>query len=137
MQHLQHHRYQGSELGRRLYGAAAVLAPTISLENLQLVVTLSHAALLADSGLDKVNDDISGLVPSAAVLKDLVELGATDSMFSAVEEITTSKAKVFLICDKGAGGKVANAHFVKLLTWFSPIERRVKIFNVDTDEADG
>ena len=41
-----------------------------------------------------------------------------------------------LIYDKGAL-KVANAHFVKILAWYSRKEGRVKTFMLDSEDSDG
>jgi hypothetical protein len=43
---------------------------------------------------------------------------------------------VFLICDKGAL-KTSNAHFVKILAWYSKKEQRVKMFLLDCNDTDG
>ncbi len=43
---------------------------------------------------------------------------------------------MFLVCDKGAL-KTANAHFVKILAWYSRKEGRVKSFMLDSEDSDG
>jgi hypothetical protein len=130
-------QYNGTELGRRLYGAALALSPTTSLENFELTAALTLAAFMADAGAPIDLAKCADALPSQSTLKRLVHKAATDSIFNASQEIVEDAAKVFLICDKGAGGKVANAHFVKILSWYSHREQRVKTFNVDTDEAAG
>ena len=116
----------GSALGKRLYGAAAALNPQSSFKSLELTFALSHAALLADAGVNLVKPSYPAYsVPSAS----------TDSKFVAAEEIIEEGAKVFLICDKGAL-KTANAHFVKILAWYSKKERHVKMFCLDTEDTD-
>jgi hypothetical protein len=137
--HISKGRYCGSDLGQRLYGAALALSPTTSLESFELITAMTHAALLADAGL-VVDIDITqcgDASPSASTLRKFIDCAAVDSLFCASQEILQEIAKVFLICDKGAGGKVANAHFVKILCWYSQKEKRVKTYNVNTDEAAG
>jgi hypothetical protein len=127
----------GSALGKRLYGAAVALNPQSSFKALELTFALSHAALLADAGVNLVKlSDLAYSVPSGSTLSEFVADAATDSKFVAAEEILEEGAKVFLICDKGAL-KTANAHFVKILAWYSKKERRVKMFCLDTEDTDG
>jgi hypothetical protein len=127
----------GSALGKRLYGAAVALNPQSSFKALELTFALSHAALLADAGVNLVKlSDLAYSVPSASTLSEFVADAATDSKFVAAEEILEEGAKVFLICDKGAL-KTANAHFVKILAWYSSKEQRVKMFLLDTEDTDG
>ena len=73
--------------------------------------------------------DLAYSVPSASTLSEFVADAATDSKFVAAEEILEEGAQVFLICDKGAL-KTANAHFVKILAWYSKKERHVKCQDV-------
>ena len=129
-------QYNGTDLGRRLYGAALALAPTISLNNFELVCGLVQAALLTDAAMSINIDNVGSSIPSASTLKRLIHDAATDAIFCASQEILDSASKVFLICDKGAGNKVENSHFVKIVAWYSQLEGRVKTFNVDTDESD-
>jgi hypothetical protein len=127
----------GSPLGKRLYGATAALNPQSSFGNLELTIALSHSALLADAGIELVNyRDLACSVPSASKLSEFVADSATDSKFLAAEEILEEGAKVFLVCDKGAL-KTANAHFVKILAWYSRKEGRVKSFMLDSEDSDG
>jgi hypothetical protein len=125
-------KYRGnSPLGKLLYGAMAALNPQRSFKNLKLIIALSHAALHFPMqpywqipGIDIVNlKDLASSTPSASKLTELVANAATNSKFLAVEEILEEGTKVFLICDKGAL-KVANAHFVKILAWYSRKEGR-------------
>jgi hypothetical protein len=73
---------------------------------------------------------------SASPLLEFVADAATDSTFLAAEEILEEGSKVFLICDKGAL-KVANAHSVKILAWYSRKEGSVKTFMLDSEALDG
>ena len=79
--------YTGTPLGKRLYGAAAALNPQSSLKNLEVTASLVHAALLADAGINTEYNQIAKNVPSATTLKELVVDAATDSTFSAAEEL--------------------------------------------------
>ena len=44
-------KYNGSELFKRLFGRMAALSPQTSFDNLEMIVALLHAALLADSAI--------------------------------------------------------------------------------------
>jgi hypothetical protein len=127
----------GSLLGKRLYGATAALNPQSAFGNLELTIALSHAALLADAGMDLVNlKHLASSTPSASKLLEFVADAATDSTFLAAEEILEEGSEMFLICDKGAL-KVANAHSVKILAWYSRKAGRVKTFMLDSEDLDG
>jgi hypothetical protein len=129
-------KYTGSELGKRLYGAAAALCPQGSLKNLELTIALSHAALLVDSGNEVDISQIATSVPSATSLKEFVLNAAADAMYVASEEILREGSRLFLVADKGAL-KTANAHFVKIICWYSLRDKRIKTFNLDTTDSDG
>jgi hypothetical protein len=43
---------------------------------------------------------------------------------------------LFLLCDKGAE-KTANAHFVKNMCWWSKLDKKIKTFNMDSNDTDG
>jgi hypothetical protein len=79
---------------------------------------------------------LANTVPSAATLKDFIIDAATDSAFQAWEEIVQESLKLFLLCDKGAK-KTANAHFVKILCWWSKLDKKIKTFNMDSNDTDG
>jgi hypothetical protein len=128
--------YSGSTLGKRLYGAAAALNPQSSLKNLEVTASLVHAALLADAGINTKCDQIAKNVPSATTFKELIVDAATNSTFSAAEEIIAEAARLFLLCNKGAK-KTSNSHFVKLLCWWCDAENTVKTPNLDANDTDG
>ena len=92
---------------------------------MELTTSLVQAALLADAGITIDYEKIAKNVPSASTLKDLVIDAATDATFDTVEDIVDEGARIFLMCDKGAK-KTSNAHFVKLLCWWSKSEKNGK-----------
>jgi hypothetical protein len=131
--------YHGTPLGKKLYAHAAALSPQNSFKNLEVILALNQAAFLVDSGVGFKNKDLeklSNTVPSATTLKDFVINAATDSAFQAWEEIVQDQSKLFLLCDKGAK-KTANAHFVKILCWWSKLDKKIKTFNMDSNDTDG
>jgi hypothetical protein len=112
----------GSTLGKKLNGAAVALHPQSPFKALELTFAPSHVMLLADAELNTVKlSDLAYYVPSTSTLLEFVADAATYSKFIAAEEILEEGGKVFLICDKGAL-KTANAHFVKILAWYSKKE---------------
>jgi hypothetical protein len=40
------------------------------------------------------------------------------------------------LCDKGAK-KTANAHFVKIMCWWSTLDKKIRTFNMDSNDTDG
>jgi hypothetical protein len=72
------------------------------------------------------SNNLVGLVTSASKLTEFVADTATYSTFLAAEEILKDGAKVCLICDKGAS-KIANAHSIKILAWYSRKEGHVRL----------
>ena len=131
--------YYGTPLGKKLYAHAAALSPQNSFKNLEMILALNQAAFLVDSGVELKNIDLKKVaktVPSASTLKEFVIDSATDSAFQAWKEIVQHNCKLFLLCDKGAK-KTANAHFVKILCWWSTLDKKIKAFNMDSNDTDG
>jgi hypothetical protein len=131
--------YYGTPLGKKLYAHAAALSPQNSFKNLEMILALNQAAFLVDSGVELKNIDLKKVaktVPSASTLKEFVIDSATDSAFQAWDEIVQHNCKLFLLCDKGAK-KTANAHFVKILCWWSTLDKKIKTFNMDSNDTDG
>ena len=62
-------QYNSSELGKRIYGGMDALSPQTSFDNLEMIVALLHAALLADSGIPFDVAKVSYTVPSSQTLK--------------------------------------------------------------------
>jgi hypothetical protein len=125
--------------GKKLYAHAAALSPQNSLENLEMILALKQAAVLVDScvGLKSIDlEKIAKTVPSASTLKEFVIDSVTDSAFQAWNEIVQHNCKLFLLCDKGSK-KAANAHFIKIMCWWSTLGKKIKTFNMDFNDTDG
>ena len=110
--------YFGTRMGQRLYAASCVLSPQASFQSQELSITLCNAALLADSEVEADFTKIPKNTPSRWALQEYIKDLAADATFLAQSEIVSKGANVFLLCDKGAK-KGANAHFVKILCWWS------------------
>jgi hypothetical protein len=132
--------YFGTPLGKKLYAHAAALSPQNSFKNLEMTLALNQSAFLVDSGVELKNIDLKKIaktVPSALMLKEFVIDSATDSAFQAWDEIVQHNCKLFLLCDKGAK-KTANAQFVKILCWWSTLNKKIKkTFDMDSNDTDG
>ena len=105
-----------------------------------MILALNQAAFLLDSGIGMTNSitnlkKIAKTVPSASTLKDFVIDAATDSAFQTWVEIVEDNFKLFLLCDKGAN-KTAYAHFVKIMCWWSKLDKKIKMFNMDSNGTD-
>ena len=123
-------------MGQRLYAASCALSPQVSFHSQELSIALFHAALLADSDVHVDYSKIPKNTPSRWALHEYMKDLAADTTLLAQTEIISEAAKVFLLCDKGAK-KGTNAHFVKILCWWSKTEKKVKTFNLDTDNSGG
>ena len=111
-------QYNGSELGKRLYGGMAALSHQTSFYNLEMIVALLHAALLADSGIPVDVSKVSYTVPSSQTLKELLCDCVTYALYQVASEVKSVGARVFFMADKGAK-KGRHTHFVKIISWFS------------------
>ena len=98
---------------------------------------LAKAAVLADGELANANSlpGISRSSPSERTLREYIKDLATDVTFLALSKIKQEKAQLYLMCGKGAK-KATNAHFVKILCWWSPKDSLVKTFTVNTDDCE-
>jgi hypothetical protein len=132
--------YFGIPLGKKLYAHAAALSPQNCFKNLEMILALNQAVFLVNSGVGLKNinlEKIAKTVPSALTLKEFVIDSATDSAFQVWDEIVQHNCKLFLLCDKGANKKTANAHFVKMLCWWSTLDKKIKMFNMDSNDTNG
>jgi hypothetical protein len=105
-----------------------------------MILALNRAAFLVDSGVSLKNIDLKKIaktVPSASTLKEFVNDSATDSAFQAWDEIVQHNCKLFLLCDNKGAKKTENAHLVKILCWWSTLDKKMKTFNMDSNDTDG
>ena len=93
-------KYCGSQLGRRYLGAAAALAPQLSLYKLQFMIPLIVAAHYADAGLDIDKMLLCSSLPSANALKECLLDVATDSIVQLRNELH-GNSWVYIMFDKG------------------------------------
>ena len=130
-------KYIGTKYGSRMYGEMITLSPQASFKNLEMIIAMSHADLIVDAGIPVPSfDKLSASFPPETHLKDLLCNSAAYSMFEVAEEILKDGEKIFLIADKGAN-KGAHTHFVKIVSWYSKTDARVKSFNLDSYDYDG
>jgi hypothetical protein len=102
-----------------------------------LVIPLVVAAFLADSHLIDDNLDFNLFSKSFASshnLRDILILFAVDSLIEAGNQICGAE-NLFLSCDKG--NKKGLSHFVKILSWWDKIEKKVQTFVLDIDASEG
>ena len=125
------------DLGKRLHAASCILNTQASFGNQYTSVALTNAALLIDSSIEEANiANIAPSTPSKWALWEYIKDLAAEVTFLALPEIKEQKAKVFLLCDKGAK-KGNNAYFLKILCWWSQTDKIVKMFGINTDDANG
>jgi hypothetical protein len=94
------------------------------------------AAFLADSHLIVDNLDFnlfSKSFASAHNLRDILISFTVDSLIKVGNQICGAE-NVFLPCDKG--NKKGLSHFVKILSWWDKIEKKVQTFVLDIDASE-
>ena len=122
---LKHKRYIGTTLDLHLHEMAMLHAPKMGVEIMDKVIALSAAAFVANIGIDpSYLRQVCKISPRPTTLKQLLVELAVESVMLTSEEIKDKK--LGLICDKGED-KSTGASFVKLLTYFCWLERRVKV----------
>lgn len=72
----------------------ATFFPQTLLDNLQLIISLSHATLLADSHIDFDEELLCKSSPSATTLKELLVCSAMDAIFETSDKIKKGRCKV-------------------------------------------
>jgi hypothetical protein len=103
----------------------------------ELVIPLLVAAFLAYSHLIHYNLDFnlfSKSFASAHNLRDILISFAADSLIEVGNQICGAE-NVFLSCNKG--NKKGLSHFVKILSWWDKIEKKVQTFVLDIDASEG
>ena len=119
-----------NDVSKRLYGAIVALSPQTSLDNVELIIGLSHAALLTEVGFDEdIILKLSKSTPSSKLLKELLHNCATDAMFEANRDILNNNSNIFICCDKGAK-KGQHTHFVKIISWYSKKTKTIRSFTL-------
>ena len=127
----------GTKYGRRLYGAMVELLPQTSFKNLEMIISMSHAAMIVDADIPvPAFEKIPASVTLETHLEEILCNCAANSMFEVEEQILKDGAKIFLIADKGAK-KLSHAQFVNIIYWYIKTDARVKSFNLDSDAYDG
>jgi hypothetical protein len=130
-------KYTGTPLAKRLLASALASVPGLSLSGAGLVIPLVVAAFLADSHLIDDNLDFNLFSKSFASshnLRDILISFAVDSLIEAGNQICGAE-NVFLSCDKE--NKKGLSHFVKILSWWDKIEKKVQTFVLDIDASEG
>ena len=120
---------------RRLLGFAAALSPKTSCKNLEKMIPFIIASFLSDADFPFSTVDLSTSTVKSETIKGLLTETATDSVYIARTEILKEGSTIFLSCDKGHSGRIG--HFVKMLSWWSKEEQRIKLFMLDTDDSYG
>jgi hypothetical protein len=93
-------QYRSSPLGQRLYNAALIQAPRMSLYAAEQVLALVVAAFLADAGIAFNPEALAKSCPSAKTLNSFIVDGSVDSILWLEEQFRDAEA-VFISCDKG------------------------------------
>jgi hypothetical protein len=130
-------KYTGPPLAKRLLASTLASIPGLSLSGSELVIPLVVAAFLADSHLIDNNLDFnlfSKSFASAHNLRDILISFAVDSLIEVGNQICGAQ-NVFLSCDRG--NKEGLSHFVKILSWWDKIEKKVQTLVLDIDGSEG
>ena len=134
---LDKNKFQGTELAKRIYAAAIVLTPGLSLTGAETLIPMVIAAFMADT---QGSLDLSELprmtksFPSGSSLREFLYLYAIDCLLELSEALEKADC-VYLACDKG--NKKGLGHFVKVLSWWDKKTGKVKMFTLDVDASEG
>ena len=107
-------------MGKCLLGAAAALAPQLSLFKLQFMIPLILASHYEDADININHKQISLSSPSANCLKECLLEIATDNLVQLRNELD-GNIWVYLMFDKGN-----QENLCKRLAWWSKEEKRLK-----------
>jgi hypothetical protein len=127
-------QYRSSPLGQRLYNAALIQAPRMSLYAAEQVLPLVVAAFLADAGIAFDPEALSKSCPSAKTLNSFIVDGSIDSILWLEDQFRDADA-VFISCDKGSRKGID--HFPKVISWWSKTEQKVMSACIDADGSGG
>jgi hypothetical protein len=127
-------QYRSSPLGQRLYTAALIQAPRMSLYAAEQVVPLVVAAFLADARIAVDAAAVAKSCPSAKTLNSFIVDGSIDSILWLEEQFRDADA-VFIACDKG--NRKGIDHFPKVISWWSKKQRKVLSACIDADGSGG
>jgi hypothetical protein len=130
-------KYIGTPLAKRLLASALASVPGLLLLGAELAIPLVVASFLADLHLIDDNIDFNLFSKSFALahnLRDILISFAVDSLIKVRNQICGDE-DVFLSCDRG--NKKGLSHFVKILSWWDKIEKKVQTFVLDIDASEG
>jgi hypothetical protein len=127
-------QYRSPPLGQRLYNAALIQAPRMTLYAAEQVLPLVVAAFLADAGIAFNPEALAKSCPSAKTLNSFIVDGSVDSILWLEEQFRDADA-VFISCDKG--NKKGIDHFPKVIRWWSKKERKLMSACIDADGSGG
>jgi hypothetical protein len=130
-------KYTRTPLAKRLLASALASVPGLSLLGAELVIPLIVAAFLADSHLIDDNLDFNLFSKSFASAHNLRDILISFTVYSLIEvgNQICGAENVFVLCDKG--NKKGLSHFVKILSWWDRIEKKVQTFVLDIDASEG
>ena len=131
-------KFAGSKLSSRIYAAAMITCPGLSLTSAETLIPLIVAAFLADSDngvydIEK-NASFTKSFPSAGHLREAIFDYAIDCLIDIAIELEKAE-HVYMTCDKG--NKKGLGHFVKVLSWWDEAMDKVRIFTLDIDASKG
>ena len=120
-------------LADRLFAAALLSAPALSLVAAETFIPVAVAAHIAMTGQYDLSQLDFKCFPSQATLRQKLIEYAVDCLIILADAINDSK--IFITCDKG--NKKGLGHFVKVLAWWNSISQKVQTFVLDIDVSDG
>mmetsp|Transcript_22643 Transcript_22643/g.67002 ORF Transcript_22643/g.67002 Transcript_22643/m.67002 type:complete len:228 (+) Transcript_22643:775-1458(+) len=126
--------YSGSALGRRLIGTALAAAPELAYSAAEVIFPLIVASVLADASIPFDFDTLSGALPCATALEEILMATAVDCVIHTGQKISQASHK-YINCEKWHSNGIG--HFVKVLSWWDKEKRQVEIFTLDIDASDG
>jgi hypothetical protein len=122
-----------TDIGWRLHAMAMLHAPKVGMETMERIIALSAAAFASNIGIaPEYLVNVVGMYLSAAYLKTLLITLASEVVLLMSENMKGKEKS--LLCDKGEDKGNNMASFVKLLSYYDNIKKKVVVicFGIET-----
>jgi hypothetical protein len=128
--------YAGSLKARSYLVVALAFCPALALSTAAVLLPLICFFLLEDTGiLDGIaTEEICASFPSHQTLRTMLFDYAAEKLVELGKKLKDIPY-TYLSCDKG--NKKGVSHFVKVLSWWDPILKKVRTFILDIDASEG
>ena len=131
---LNHGRFKGTELGKRLLAAGLAHAPQLTQSAGEMIVPCVISSFLADCGITADPAKVATISPGKRTLGEVIKECGIELVCNLREKLEPVEW-LFISCDKG--NKSNDNFFVKILCWWNEADKKVEKIILDVDAADG